>query len=176
VVGARSATLLALFGGVLAGMTALIGRAAGGTKHGGRQALSVDPPSPTASASRHRRHQQAAVRQANSAPPTQQAQPSGTALAPASAVPVGQGRTFTDPKSGQPAWLLRPSSSQVLAFSAVCTHAGCTVQYDSGNNEFVCPCHGGTYSARTGAVTGGPPPSPLAQIPARIVNGEIRVD
>lgn len=175
-VGARSATLLALFGGVLSGMTALIGRAVGGTKHVGRAALTVNP---TTAPTHHRHH---AVN-ANStpppgvaAPPTQAAQPSGTALAPASAVPVGEGRTFTDPASGQPAWILRPSAAKVLAFSAVCTHAGCTVQFDASANEFVCPCHGGRYNAGTGAVVAGPPPSPLTQIPARIVNGEIRVD
>ena len=45
------------------------------------------------------------------------------------------------------------------AFSATCTHAGCTVGYSSGT--IFCPCHGGTYSPNTGAVTGGPPPSGL---------------
>lgn len=174
-VGARSATLLAVFGGVLAGMTAIIGRAAGGTKHGGRAALSVDPASPTPSASPHHKHHRPAAPPGVAAPSNAPA-PSGTAVGPASAVPVGQGRTFTDPKSGQPAWLVRPASSQVRAFTATCTHAGCTVQYDSSNDQFVCPCHGGTYSATTGAVTGGPPPAPLRRIPARIVNGEIRVD
>jgi Rieske Fe-S protein len=45
------------------------------------------------------------------------------------------------------------------AFSATCTHAGCTLGYSSGT--IICPCHGGTYSPNTGAVTGGPPPSGL---------------
>jgi thiosulfate dehydrogenase [quinone] large subunit len=174
-VGARSATLLALFGGVLGGMTALIGRASGGTKHGARAALTVDPTAPIPSASPHHKHHQQAAPPGVAAPSNAPA-PSGTALAPASAVPVGEGRTFTDPSSGQPAWIIRPAASQVRAFTATCTHAGCTVQYDSSNDQFVCPCHGGTYSASTGAVTGGPPPAPLTQIPARLVNGEIRVD
>lgn len=184
-VGARSAGILAVLGGTLAGFTALVGRAVGGTKQPTAGVLtrgtpvarhrlatvhpathrSTQPPSttPTPTESSPSRHHPAA-------------QPSGTALGPASAVPVGQGRQFTDPKTGQPAWLLRPSSSTVAAFSAVCTHAGCTVGYDAGAGEFVCPCHGGTYSATTGAVLGGPPPAPLARIPARIVKGEIRVD
>lgn len=173
-VGARSAGLLALFGGVLGGATAVIGRAAGGTKHGVALrrplVLNPDPPSasPPASPSaspnhRRRRHQMTA-------------QPSGTALGPVSAVPVGQGRQFTDPSSGRPAWLLRPTPSKVVAFSAVCSHAGCLVHFDNASNEFVCPCHGGRYDARTGAVLGGPPPAPLQQIPARIVNQQIRVD
>ncbi len=178
-VGARSATLLAMFGGVLAGATALLGRAAGGTKHAGGASLTVDPPS--SAPTKHHNHRPARA-PTNSAPPAVAAPqsgappPSGTALAPASAVPVGEGRTFTDPASGRPAWMLRPSPSKVVAFSATCTHAGCTVQFDSAANEFVCPCHGGRFNASTGAVLAGPPPSPLTQIPARIVNGEIRVD
>jgi Rieske Fe-S protein len=91
-------------------------------------------------------------------------------------VPVGQGREFVDPGSGATAWVVRPSASDVRAFSAICTHAGCTVNYDSANDEFVCPCHGGTYSAQTGAVLAGPPPAPLSQIPVHVVDGEIRVD
>ncbi len=45
------------------------------------------------------------------------------------------------------------------AFSATCTHAGCTVGYSRGS--IICPCHGGTFNPTTGAVTGGPPPSGL---------------
>lgn len=181
-VGARSAALLAVFGGALAGATALIGRAAGGTRTAGLRGLGGGNAHPMASSSptdppRHRHHRQSQPPVDVTAPPTSAPQqPSGTAIGPASAVPVGEGRQFTDPASGQPGWMLRPSASKVVAFSAVCTHAGCTVSFDSSNNQFVCPCHGGTYDASTGAVTGGPPPSPLAQIPARIANNEIWVD
>jgi Rieske Fe-S protein len=45
------------------------------------------------------------------------------------------------------------------AFSAVCTHAGCTVGYQGG--QIICPCHGATYDPQTGAVTGGPAPQGL---------------
>jgi thiosulfate dehydrogenase [quinone] large subunit len=91
-------------------------------------------------------------------------------------VPVGQAGQFTDPASGQPAWLVHPAAGTFVAFSAVCTHAGCTVQFSSSSMAFVCPCHGGTYDARTGKVLGGPPPSPLPSIPVHVVNGELRVD
>jgi thiosulfate dehydrogenase [quinone] large subunit len=91
-------------------------------------------------------------------------------------VPVGQARSFTDPASGQPAWVVQPTSGTFVAFSAVCTHAGCPVQYDQSTTQFVCPCHGGVYDARTGQVLQGPPPRPLPRIPVRIVAAEIRVD
>jgi cytochrome b6-f complex iron-sulfur subunit len=50
--------------------------------------------------------------------------------------------------------------SVFVALSAICTHAGCTVAYNSSRNELICPCHGGTYSI-SGSVVSGPPPSGL---------------
>jgi Rieske Fe-S protein len=85
-------------------------------------------------------------------------------VADVGSVGVGRGIRFDDPATGRPAWLLRSGSRQYDAFSAVCTHAGCTVDYDSSSKQFVCPCHGGTYSASDGHVLGGPPPSPLTRI------------
>jgi cytochrome b6-f complex iron-sulfur subunit len=59
--------------------------------------------------------------------------------------------------------LTRPASGGFEAFSATCTHQGCTVGYQSSNNTLVCPCHGGVYSGSTGAVVSGPPPSALTK-------------
>jgi len=50
------------------------------------------------------------------------------------------------------------------------------VGFNAANMEFVCPCHGGTFDAKTGQVLGGPPPSPLPSIPVHVVHGTIRVD
>jgi thiosulfate dehydrogenase [quinone] large subunit len=154
------------------GAAALLGRLAGGTKHRSRQnTLSGGAPAASTSASTSPKHQHP-TRQ-----PTQHPQnPPGTAIASTSALSVGQAGQFTDPKSGAPAWLVHLSSTRFAAFSAVCTHAGCTVSFDGNAMEFVCPCHGGTYDAKTGAVTGGPPPSPLAAIPVQVINGKVRVD
>jgi Rieske Fe-S protein len=97
-----------------------------------------------------------------------------TEIAKVSDIGIGAGRPFHDPSSGNPAWLVRTESGAV-AFSAVCTHAGCPVDYQQSAKEFVCPCHGGTYSATTGAVLGGPPPSPLPAIAVKVVDGRIYV-
>lgn len=59
-------------------------------------------------------------------------------------------------------FIVRASQSLYIALSQVCTHAGCDVNYNSSTHQFVCPCHGGTYSIN-GSVFSGPPPSPLAQ-------------
>src|SRR4051812_24339007 len=52
------------------------------------------------------------------------------------------------------------SSGTFVAIAQSCTHNGCAVGYNQGGNNFVCPCHGGTYDIN-GKVTGGPPPPPL---------------
>lgn len=160
----RVALLAAVGAAFTGGITAWAGRLVGGTSSGKNNSLGghtrrgAPSPKPTASA----------TKTAQQAP--------GTAIGKASQVPVGQAGQFTDPASGSPAYVVHPSSDTFVAFSAVCTHAGCTVQYDSSGQQFVCPCHGGTYDARTGQVTGGPPPSPLSPIPVHVVDGVIRVD
>lgn len=42
-----------------------------------------------------------------------------------------------------------------IALSNVCTHEGCVVSYDHGNNNLPCPCHGSVFNT-TGAVLEGP--------------------
>ena len=64
--------------------------------------------------------------------------------------------------------VIRSSSATFNALSATCTHAGCTVGYNSGAVQVQCPCHGGTFSPSTGAVLGGPPPSPLTKYTATL--------
>jgi thiosulfate dehydrogenase [quinone] large subunit len=92
--------------------------------------------------------------------------PSGAVeLGPGSRLPSGQAATYSDPADGSPDILIREPDGSLKAFSAVCTHAGCTVGYEGG--VIVCPCHGGEYSAETGEVIAGPPPSGLA--PKRVV-------
>jgi thiosulfate dehydrogenase (quinone) large subunit len=82
-----------------------------------------------------------------------------------SQVPVNSAGTVTDPKTGDPAVIVHTSGSNFYAYDAVCTHAGCTVQYDPQQKVLVCPCHGGTFDPAHGAqVVAGPPPSPLNPI------------
>ncbi|HZW57151.1 MAG TPA: Rieske (2Fe-2S) protein [Nitrososphaerales archaeon] len=59
------------------------------------------------------------------------------------------------------------------AFSAICTHAGCSVNYTS--SQLYCPCHAGYFSAANGAVTGGPPPSRLPEYDIKVYNNSLYV-
>ena len=94
-----------------------------------------------------------------------------TLIGAASAIAVGRSVSFTDPKSGAPALLLQPKAGSFLAYTAVCTHQGCTVSYEG--SQFACPCHGATFDATTGNVTGGPARGPLTKINVQVVNGQV---
>ncbi len=54
-----------------------------------------------------------------------------------------------------------------VAFSKVCTHLGCLVEYDKGLRKLICPCHAGTFDLE-GNVLSGPPPRPLPSVPLKV--------
>lgn len=60
-----------------------------------------------------------------------------------------------------PALLIHNPEGDWVAFSAVCTHLGCTVQYEPDQKRIHCNCHGGNYDPHTGKNVSGPPPRPL---------------
>lgn len=87
-----------------------------------------------------------------------------------SEVPVGGAVPATD-KDGKPVIVAQPTKGNVVAFSAVCTHKGCTVAPDG--DLLRCPCHGSTYDLATGDNTGGPAPRPLAEIAVTVSGGVV---
>jgi Rieske Fe-S protein len=74
----------------------------------------------------------------------------------------------------EPAILIHTSGGQYRAFTAVCTHLGCTVQYRPDLHEIWCPCHNGTYNLE-GRNISGPPPRPLAQYQVHIQDQDVVV-
>jgi thiosulfate dehydrogenase [quinone] large subunit len=102
--------------------------------------------------------------------------PKGKLLGPTSTVGVGSAVGFKDPLQGDiPAYVVQPTKGEFLAFSAVCTHAGCTVQFVESVEQFQCPCHGSIFSAVTGDVIQGPAPSPLPAIGVEVTDGNLYV-
>src|SRR5215216_4994257 len=94
----------------------------------------------------------------------------GTAIASESQVAPGSAFKFKD--SGNPAVLVHLDNGDFVAYSAVCTHQGCTVAYQDG--ELACPCHGSVFDpANGGAVVTGPASRPLPGIPVKIQGGEV---
>jgi Rieske Fe-S protein len=63
----------------------------------------------------------------------------------------------------------RTSQDIVTVLTAVCTHEQCTVE-GFRNNQYVCPCHGSTYTT-SGSVVNGPATRALTQFPSTLANG-----
>jgi cytochrome b6-f complex iron-sulfur subunit len=101
--------------------------------------------------------------------PTSPSKPPPNALAKVSSIPVRGSIAAT--ASGKPVTLARPSAGQVVGFSAICTHMGCTVA--PAGTQLNCPCHGSVYNAFTGAVINGPAPQPLPPFAVRVVDGYV---
>ncbi len=90
---------------------------------------------------------------------------------PLSELPVGSSRLIS--YGGSPAIVLRTPES-LKAFSMICTHLGCTVEWQAGDKNFYCPCHDGRFD-QFGEVISGPPPLPLEAYPVRIVDDQVIV-
>lgn len=148
---------------VLAGADAALGRLLGGN----RQAVPTGTAPPTG-------------RSPSPAPASVPASSSGssrpgTTIGAVSQLPVGGILPFIEPGTGTPAYVVQPARGRFLAFSAICTHAGCTVQYQRSARQFQCPCHGSVFDGATGAVLSPPAPTPLRRIPVQVVGGSLVV-
>lgn len=60
----------------------------------------------------------------------------------------------------RPALLIRINETEWRAYSAICTHLNCTVQFQESTRQIWCACHNGYYDIN-GKVVSGPPPRPL---------------
>jgi cytochrome b6-f complex iron-sulfur subunit len=71
---------------------------------------------------------------------------------------------------GRTLLLRREAEDVVHAFSAVCTHQGCTVAAvtEGGQDVFACPCHGSHFAVDTGVPFGGPARKPLTEFTAAV--------
>jgi cytochrome b6-f complex iron-sulfur subunit len=94
---------------------------------------------------------------------------SGVGLAKLADIPVGEAVSAED--GGKPIVVAQPTKGTAAAFSAICTHMGCTVK--PAGKELHCPCHGSKYDASTGKVLHGPAPKPLPKVPVHVANGEV---
>jgi Rieske Fe-S protein len=95
---------------------------------------------------------------------------SSAVLAKVSDIPVG-GAVSAETADGKPLIVSQPSDGEIVAFSAICTHQGCTVA--PAASMIKCPCHGSTYDLATGVNTGGPAPKPLTEVPVKVEHGEV---
>jgi Rieske Fe-S protein len=92
-------------------------------------------------------------------------------LGSTSAIPVGGGKVYPD----QLVVVTQPDAGTFKAFTATCTHEGCTVNRVA-NGLIMCPCHGSEYSITDGSVKQGPALTPLPSKKITVANGQITLD
>ncbi|MBK5290275.1 MAG: Rieske 2Fe-2S domain-containing protein [Acidobacteriia bacterium] len=93
-------------------------------------------------------------------------------------VPAGKVQDLK-PNSGKivkfgsrPALLIRVGQTEFRAFSAICTHLNCTVQFQETTHQIWCACHNGFYDIN-GKVVSGPPPRPLEEYDVRLRGDDV---
>ncbi|GBC82059.1 Cytochrome b6-f complex iron-sulfur subunit [bacterium HR10] len=87
-------------------------------------------------------------------------------------LPPNSGKIF---KFGnKPGLLVHTPTGEYKAFSAVCTHLDCIVQYRPDLRLIWCACHNGQYNL-SGKNIAGPPPRPLEEYAVNIRGEEIVV-
>jgi thiosulfate dehydrogenase (quinone) large subunit len=156
VLAGAAAALVLVTGGIVAGLGRLIGGAPASAGAANTLGGGTSPPTTAGTTT--------TAAGGGGATTTTGATPSGTAVGPASSVPVGGSATFTDPSSGDPALVVQQTAGKFHAFDAVCPHAGCTVAYAASGQVIACPCHGSEFDPTTGAVLRGPAPNGLTVI------------
>ncbi len=90
-------------------------------------------------------------------------------LAQLADIPVGSAVAAT--MGGKAVVVAQPTAGTAVAFSAICTHKGCTVA--PAGAKLNCPCHGSVYDALTGKVLSGPAPRALTSVPVTVKDGAV---
>lgn len=74
----------------------------------------------------------------------------------------------------KPGILVRTNTGELRAFTAVCTHLDCTVQFKKDEGLIWCACHNGRYNLQ-GINVSGPPPRPLTPLVVTLQGDEVHV-
>jgi serine/threonine protein kinase len=77
--------------------------------------------------------------------------------------------TFTNPADGQGCLLIRLPNGNFVAAERACTHRGAAVNYNSSNQQLVCPAHGAIFDPSNGfSHVSGPGSGPLTAVSIRV--------
>src|SRR4029453_3562784 len=76
------------------------------------------------------------------------------------AVKRGQGKIIE--RNGAKVAAYRDDAGAVTLPSPICTHMGCTVDWNTAERTWDCPCHGSRFKP-TGDVISGPAEAPLSE-------------
>ena len=105
-------------------------------------------------------------------------------IAPLKDIGAGAAIPFAYPDARSPAMLLRlaePAAGgvgpnrEIVAYSTLCTHKGCTVAFKPERKMLICPCHWSTFDpAKAGTLVIGQASQHLPQIELRVDNGMVQ--
>jgi menaquinol-cytochrome c reductase iron-sulfur subunit len=70
-------------------------------------------------------------------------------------------------------FLLR-REGKLTAFSTICPHLGCGIDFSAEARHFACPCHESSF-ALDGSVAAGPSPRGMDELETRVVDGRVEV-
>ena len=96
-----------------------------------------------------------------------QSQGGEVVIAQVSALVAGEGFNFTA-NDGTDAILFKTKDEKVYALSRICTHEGCSFNFDMTKNKLICPCHGAEYESGEGNVISGPTQRNLKKINVKV--------
>lgn len=105
-------------------------------------------------------------------PPVTEALTSSVVAAKVTEVAPNTGKIFRF--GSRPGMLVRTASGEWRAFTAVCTHLQCTVQYRTDVEQIWCACHNGFFDL-TGRNVSGPPPRPLDEYDVTVQGEDVVV-
>ncbi len=100
----------------------------------------------------------------------------GEPIAKVDEVPLNSSKKFTRAGSKHPYVLVHLKDGRFVAYSAVCTHEGCWVDYQPETQKLACPCHGSVFDpVEKGAVETGPAIVPLPNVELKVTGKEVKL-
>jgi menaquinol-cytochrome c reductase iron-sulfur subunit len=71
-------------------------------------------------------------------------------------------------------YITKDQQNQISVLTSICPHLGCTVPWNKEKKQFVCPCHGGTFSA-DGSRVSGPSQRGMDTLETSVQDGQLLV-
>ncbi len=71
-------------------------------------------------------------------------------------------------------WIVMDEAREFTAFTSICPHLGCGIDWDNNSGKFICPCHD-SYFDIEGKVLSGPSPRGMDTLETEIKDGKIFV-
>src|ERR1700687_5083669 len=72
-------------------------------------------------------------------------------------------------------YITKDQQGKLRVLTSVCPHLGCTVPWNKEKNEFMCPCHGATFSP-DGTRVSGPSQRGMDTLQTSVQDGQLMVD